>query len=99
MRVLEPGGLFINGNRFALDDHALQPAAPQADIRNWFKVFGKANRDNLLEDWIVHLFSDESADRLMHSSETLSAMCALGFADVRSIYREGVDMLVATTKA
>ncbi|MDJ0450865.1 MULTISPECIES: hypothetical protein [Methylocystis] len=99
MRVLEPGGLFINGDRFALDDHDLQPAATQTDIRNWFKVFGEANRDDLLEDWIVHLFSDESADRLTHSSETLSAMRAPGFADVRSIYREGVDMLVTTTKA
>jgi hypothetical protein len=46
----------------------------------------------------VHLFSDESADHLMYSSATLSTMRALGFADVRSNYRESVDMLVTATK-
>ncbi|MBU3888745.1 MULTISPECIES: class I SAM-dependent methyltransferase [unclassified Methylosinus] len=98
LRVLEPGGLFVNGDRFALDDHDLQLASTRADVRNWFKVFGEAKRYDLLEDWILHLFSDESADRLMYSSATLSTMRALGFADVRSNYREGVDMLVTATK-
>ncbi|WP_018264829.1 class I SAM-dependent methyltransferase [Methylosinus sp. LW4] len=98
LRVLEPGGLFVNGDRFALDDYALQLASTQADVRNMFKVFGEAKRYDLLEDWIVHLFSDESASRLMYSSATLSTMRALGFADVRSNYREGVDMLVTATK-
>ncbi|HEY8063571.1 MAG TPA: hypothetical protein VIF40_02455 [Methylosinus sp.] len=46
----------------------------------------------------MHLFSDESADHLMYSSATLSTMRALGFADVRSNYRESVDMLVTATK-
>ncbi|MBY6241545.1 class I SAM-dependent methyltransferase [Methylosinus sp. Sm6] len=98
LRVLEPGGLFVNGDRFALDDHDLQLASTQADVRHWFKVFGEAKRYDLLEDWIVHLFSDESADRLMYSSATLSTMRALGFADVQSNYREGVDKLVTATK-
>lgn len=98
LRVLRPGGLFANGDRFAMDDRAQHLASTQADVRHWFKAFTELQRHDLLEDWIVHLLSDESPDHIMYSSTTLSTMRSLGFADVRSSYREGVDMLVTAMK-
>ncbi|WBK02554.1 hypothetical protein [Methylocystis parvus] len=56
------------------------------------------NRLDLLQDWIVHLLSDESPDHIMYRTPTLSTLHSLGFADVRLIYSEDVDMLVTATK-
>ncbi|MCX7900297.1 MAG: class I SAM-dependent methyltransferase, partial [Methylocystis sp.] len=38
-RVLKPGGLFINGDRYALDDRAAHLAQTQNMIRDWFRLF------------------------------------------------------------
>ncbi len=97
-RVLKPGGLFVNGDRFAIDDAARHLASTQADIRHWFKTFGELKRYDLLEDWVVHLLSDESPDHIMHVPAIISTLQALGFTDVHSLYREGVDMLMTATK-
>lgn len=98
LRVLKPGGMFANGDRFAIDDPAQHLASTQADIRHWFRTFGELKRYDLLEDWVVHLLSDESPDHIMYASTTLSTLRSLGFADVNSLYREGVDMLITATK-
>jgi hypothetical protein len=96
--VLAPGGLFANGDRFAHDDRALHLASTQAAVLHWFDAFGKVNRPDLLQDWIVHLLSDESPDHIMYRAPTLATLRSLGFGDVRSIYSEDVDMLVTATK-
>ena len=35
-RVLKPGGLFVNGDRYAMDDRAAHLSATQAEVRSWF---------------------------------------------------------------
>jgi tRNA (cmo5U34)-methyltransferase len=98
LRVLKPGGLFVNGDRFASDDRNEHLASTQNDVRRWFKVFSEMGRYDLLEEWVVHLLSDESPDHVMYFSPTLSFLRELGFADVRAAYRDGVDVLVTATK-
>ncbi len=97
-RVLKPGGLFLNGDRFALDDRAAHLALTQSEVRHWFKAFAAINRYDLLEDWIVHLFSDESPEHIMYFAPAMARLQEAGFAPVRPLYREGVDTLVAATK-
>lgn len=98
LRVLKPGGLFVNGDRFASDDRNEHLTSTQNDVRRWFKVFSELGRYDLLEDWVVHLLSDESPDHVMYFSPTLSFLRELGFADVSAAYRDGVDVLVTATK-
>jgi len=98
LRVLKPGGMFANGDRFAIDDSAQHLASTQADIRHWFRAFGELKRYDLLEDWVVHLFSDESPDHIMYAPTIISTLRSLGFTDVHSLYREGVDMLMTAIK-
>jgi ubiquinone/menaquinone biosynthesis C-methylase UbiE len=97
-RVLKPGGLFLNGDRFALDDRAAHLALTQSEVRHWFKTFAAINRYDLLEDWVVHLFSDESPEHIMYFAPAMALLQEAGFAPVRVHYREGVDALVAATK-
>src|SRR5690606_17024727 len=59
-RVLKPGGIFVNGDRYALDDSLAHLQSIQDEVRQYFRTFTALNRIDLLEQWIVHLFSDES---------------------------------------
>jgi tRNA (cmo5U34)-methyltransferase len=98
LRVLKPGGLFVNGDRFAIDDPAEHLAVTQREVRHWFKVFAELDRYDLLEEWVVHLLGDESPPHIMYFSLALEEMRALGFADVTVDCRDGVDTLVVATK-
>jgi tRNA (cmo5U34)-methyltransferase len=60
--VLRPGGIFVNGDRYALDDTALHTRHTQEDVRGYFKAFSAIGRFDVLEQWVLHLFGDDSAD-------------------------------------
>ncbi|WP_292531348.1 class I SAM-dependent methyltransferase [Methylocystis sp.] len=97
-RALKPGGLFVNGDRYAMDDPAAHLADTQAVVRGWFKIFIDMNRLDLLEDWVVHLLSDESPRRIMYFEPALQQLRDVGFAPVRVEFRDGVDTLVTAAK-
>ncbi len=97
-RVVTPGGLFVNGDRYAMDDRAAHLADTQAMVREWFRLFKQLDRLDLLEDWIVHLYSDESPDHIMYFKPALEQLASLGFAPVEVEFREGVDTLVKAAK-
>jgi ubiquinone/menaquinone biosynthesis C-methylase UbiE len=97
-RALKPGGLFVNGDRYAMDDPAAHLADTQALVRGWFRIFTQMNRLDLLEDWVVHLLSDESPRRIMYFEPALQQLRAAGFAPVSVEFREGVDTLVTALK-
>lgn len=98
IRVLTPGGLFINGDRYALDDSLLHLHTIQEEARHYFKTFTAMNRIDLLEHWIIHLFSDESPDHIMRLEAALTTMQNLGFDGIQVHYREGVNALLTATK-
>jgi ubiquinone/menaquinone biosynthesis C-methylase UbiE len=97
-RALKPGGLFVNGDRYAMDDRAAHLSATQAEVLGWFQKLGGIGRYDLLGDWVAHLFSDESPEHVMYLTPALARLSALGFAQVRVEYREGVDTLVTAVK-
>lgn len=98
-RVLAPGGLFVNGDRYAMDDRAAHLADTQTMVRQWFRMFRELDRLDLLEDWIVHLYSDESPDHIMLYQPALAQLARIGFSPVTVDFREGVDTLVKAVKA
>ncbi len=98
-RALKPGGLFVNGDRYAMDDRAAHLADTQATVRQWFKLFRQIDRLDLLEDWVVHLYSDESPDHIMYFQPSLQELAALGFDPVTVEFREGVDTLLKAVRA
>ncbi|WP_026607514.1 class I SAM-dependent methyltransferase [Methylocapsa acidiphila] len=97
-RVLRPGGFFVNGDRYALDDAAEHTRQTQAEARHYFKTFAAIGRHDLLEQWIIHLFSDESSEHLMRLGPALATMQAVGFEAVEVPFREGVNALLTAVK-
>jgi len=97
-RVLRPGGAFVNGDRYALDDSLAHTRLIQDELRHYFKTFAAFNRYDLLEQWIVHLFSDESPDHVMRLDSSLASMKEAGFEPVTVHFREGVNTLLSAEK-
>ncbi|MBM3578034.1 MAG: class I SAM-dependent methyltransferase [Alphaproteobacteria bacterium] len=97
-RALRPGGIFVNGDRYAMDDSAAHLADTQATVRRWFKILTEKKRVDLLEGWVVHLLSDESPLHIMYFEPSIEQLRAAGFAPVAVEFREGVDTLVTAVK-
>lgn len=97
-RVLTPGGMFINGDRYAIDDRNAHLLDAQNIVRGWFKLFRQIDRLDLLEDWIVHLMSDESPKIIMYYTPSLEQLRRIGFREVSVDFRDGVDTLIRATK-
>jgi tRNA (cmo5U34)-methyltransferase len=97
-RALKPGGVFINGDRYALDDTIEHTKLIQQEIEAYFGVLMKMNRADLLEKWIVHLFSDESPDHVMRLQPALDAFAAAGFSPVEPRFQNGVNRLLLAYK-
>lgn len=98
LRILKPGGIFINGDRFAFDDSIHHLEETQSLIRDWFQLFKKIDRIDLLEDWVTHLMSDESSHILMKFNQSLKELKELGFVEINLDFREGVDTLICAHK-
>lgn len=98
LRVLKPGGVFVNGDRYAIDEPAEHLRQTQEEVRGYFRVFLAMRRPDLLEQWVVHLFSDESEEHLMRLQPALGEMAELGYADLHTHHRDGVNALVSGRK-
>jgi ubiquinone/menaquinone biosynthesis C-methylase UbiE len=97
-RILKPGGQFINGDRYALDDIVKHTRIIQNEVSGYFKVLTQLNKLDVLEHWIVHLFNDESENHVMREAVALSELNAAGFLEINLTNRCEVNALVTATK-
>jgi ubiquinone/menaquinone biosynthesis C-methylase UbiE len=97
-RILNPGGQFINGDRYGLDDVSKHTRAIQKEVSGYFKVLTQIGKLDVLEQWIVHLFNDESENHVMRESAALGQLRDAGFSDVNLSHRLEVNALVTALK-
>ena len=97
-RILKPGGQFINGDRYGLDDISKHTRIIQQEVSGYFKALTQLNKLDVLEHWIVHLFSDESENHVMRESVALEQLCSSGFSNITLSHRLEVNALVTATK-
>ncbi|MDO9268744.1 MAG: class I SAM-dependent methyltransferase [Methylobacter sp.] len=97
-RVLKPGGQFINGDRYGLDDVSKHTRTIQQEVSGYFKVLTRINKLDVLEHWIVHLFSDESENHVMRESVALEQLRDTGFSSITLSHRLEVNALVTAIK-
>ena len=97
-RVLKPGGQFINGDRYGLDDISRHTRTVQQEVSEYFRVLTRINRLDLLEHWIVHLFNDESENHVMRTAVALKQLADAGFKDICLTHRQEVNALVTAIK-
>jgi ubiquinone/menaquinone biosynthesis C-methylase UbiE len=97
-RVLKPGGQFSNGDRYALDDINQHTRIIQEEVSGYFNVLTGINRLDLLENWIVHLFSDESENHVMREAIAVKQMQQTGFININVSHRMEANALATAYK-
>jgi ubiquinone/menaquinone biosynthesis C-methylase UbiE len=97
-RVLKPGGLFMNGDRYALDNISDHTRLIQQEVTEYFKVLAKIERFDLLQQWVVHLFSDESENHIMREADAVKQLQATGFKNLKVSNRKAVNALLTAIK-
>jgi len=97
-RILKPGGQFINGDRYGFDDVSKHTRTIQQEVSGYFQTLIQISKLDVLEHWIVHLFSDESENRVMRESVALEQLRDIGFLNVTLSHRLEVNALVTATK-
>ncbi|GFO75281.1 tRNA (cmo5U34)-methyltransferase [Bathymodiolus platifrons methanotrophic gill symbiont] len=97
-RVLKPGGKFINGDRYGLDDLTAHTRTIQNEVAGYFKALIEVNKLDVLQHWIVHLFSDESENHVMRESFSLQQLEQAGFKEIGLTNRCEVNALVTAIK-
>lgn len=98
-RVLKTGGHFINGDRYALDDLDTHTRNTQQEVGGYFKALTEINRLDLLEHWVIHLFSDESENHIMRESVAIQQMTEAGFQLIEIKLRKQVNALLTAKKS
>lgn len=96
-RVLKPGGLFVNADRYT-QDPMTHNATLQRQVERCFDVFRDRGDYESLRDWVVHLISDESPDRIMAEDASMEEMQELGYVSISVQLREETDAVLVARK-
>lgn len=96
-RVLKPGGLFVNADKYAPDGQA-QFDALETQLGRFFDAFVPLGKYELLRDWVLHNVMDQSPQRCQRESEAVAQLEQVGFRNVAAEGRSNMQAVVVAGK-
>jgi tRNA (cmo5U34)-methyltransferase len=96
-RVLTPGGLFVNADKYALEGRAHTAVVREQMIR-YLDLFLPLGRRDLLQEALDHTLFDEDESRVMREGEALRDMRRIGFRSIKRVFRRGMDAVYLATR-
>jgi ubiquinone/menaquinone biosynthesis C-methylase UbiE len=97
LRVLKPGGLFVNGDKYA--QHGMEHhRALHEQMERFFEAYLPIGKYEFLREFVLHNLDDEAPSRIMHEAEAMDQMTKIGFKDIRVAYRRGMEAVVAALR-
>ena len=97
-RVLVPGGLFINADKYAPQDDVQRFKALGTALGRFFDAYAPLGKIDLLKDWVLHNVDDQSPERSMKERDTIDTLRSAGFFDIEIIYRENMEAVLKARK-
>jgi len=97
-RILMPGGLFVNGDKYAVEDNARHSKDLALRIKRFADVCLDKGKPELGIEWVNHLLLDNQPDFIMKEQESVQLMENLGFLDVKIAYRSGLEAVITAVK-
>jgi tRNA (cmo5U34)-methyltransferase len=97
-RVLRPGGLFINADKYAQAGPAHRKAMKER-MGRYFGVAVPRGRFDWLKSVVLHYLDDESPERRMDEAAQAALMRAAGFTGIRRVYRMDMTAVVVARRA
>lgn len=96
-RVLKKGGIFINADKYALDDPGEQKKESEEHIAR-FAEFERLGRPDLKEKWTQHYLEDEKPEIIMIEGEAKVQMKEIGFTNIEVPYRKSINATITAEK-
>ena len=97
-RTLKSKGIFVNGDKYALDDEEEYKKALDWQMQEFRKQYSKINRYDLIEEWTKHYEEDNKPEVIMKEGEAIKLMKELGFKDFKILFRKYTDAVLFARK-
>jgi len=97
-RVLEPRGIFINGDKYAFDNESEHRKSFVWQIKEVKDVFTKNKEPELEKEWVRHYIEDDKPEIIMKESESKDIMRQIGFKKIKTILRKHMDAAIIAEK-
>jgi len=96
-RVLKPGGIFVNADKYAHDDPEKRATVYKEQIAR-YDVYDTIGRSDYKKEWVEHMERDEKEDLVFFEGEAKKYMEKLGFRNIKTNYREMMEAVVSGVK-
>ncbi|MCK4589695.1 MAG: class I SAM-dependent methyltransferase [Nanoarchaeota archaeon] len=96
--ALVPGSLFVNADKYALDDPNEHRKLLDWQVNQYIKIFLREGKPDLIERWIDHEEYDHQSKILMEEGESIREMEQVGFENIKIIYRNKMHAVLVATK-
>jgi len=97
-RIIKPGGLFINADKYALNSRDRYQSLA-IEIKRYFDVFVPLGKYDLLKEWVLHHILDSAPGRVMYESSSLRRLVSLGFVTAQIVYRNNMIAILKAEKS
>ncbi|NOX71812.1 MAG: class I SAM-dependent methyltransferase [Candidatus Micrarchaeota archaeon] len=97
-RVLVPGGLFINADKYARDDNALHYNDLKWQINQFIEKYSGIGRFDLINEWINHYLVDNKDNIIMKEGKSFDILKKSGFRNIKKVYRKHMEAIVVCKK-
>ena len=97
-RVLAPGGLFINADKYAPQDEQTRFEALGTALDRFFGAYAPLGKIDLLKDWVLQNVADQAPARCMKEEDTIDILRSIGFIDLKILYRHNMEAVLSAQK-
>ncbi len=97
-RVLKQGGIFVNGDRIALDDIEKQKLALANAIERCGIFLTKHGDADYYLEWVRHYLRDDEPDLIFRQSDQTKLLKNAGFKDAKYIYQKELESVCSAIK-
>lgn len=97
-RMLKSGGLFVNGDKYALDDVQAHQRTLDWELGMIRTEYTEIDRPDLIKEWTTHYLEDNRPEIVMHQERSMALMHQIGFKDVKVVYRKQMEAIVVAEK-
>jgi ubiquinone/menaquinone biosynthesis C-methylase UbiE len=96
-RVIKPDGVFVNGDKIAVDDQAEHSKHLEWQIKQ-FDVYDTTDTPHLKQEWTKHYMEDEKPERILVEKEYIDGLSKIGFKDIKTEDRHYLDAVSSAIK-
>jgi len=97
-RVLKVEGIFINADKYALDNKLKHEKSLDWQLDQFKNKFSKINRPDLIDEWINHYLEDEKPGIIMKEADSIALMKNCRFKDINIMFRKHMEAILVAKK-